>query len=68
MSAEHIKRMWQANPERVAGAFAKVLADFGYPVDQVYVKGELQRLYDGGTPRGGPSMFLARWIKNGIET
>lgn len=67
MTPEEIQALWRENPRAVARAFAATLKDFLYPVDQDYVQAEMERLYAGGAPRGGPSMFLARWIKGGVD-
>ena len=68
ISAEELKELWERDPEHLANALASVLQDFGYTsCTKQYVKVEIQRLYDGGSPQGGPSMFLAEWIEGGIS-
>lgn len=43
-------------------AITKYLTEFGYPLDQQYVKEEAQRLIDGGEIRGGPSLFIKTFL------
>ena len=67
MTAEQIKEAWTNNPDGLAHKLAAGLRGFGYAVTDEWAKAEITGLMAGEAPRGGPSMFLARWIKNGIE-
>lgn len=55
------------DPKAIAQAFARVLRDFGYPVDAAYVGNEIKRLQNGEAAKGGPSMFIKNWLDKGIE-
>lgn len=67
LTANRIKEMWNISPTKLAGALAETLADFGYPVTADWVETEIERLYAGGKATGGPSMFIAKWLENGVE-
>ena len=67
LPAEQIKRAWRLNPGSLAHIMGLTLRDFGYTVADDWVKVELTRLMAGEPAKGGPSMFLAGWIKDGID-
>ncbi len=68
ITAEHIKKEWELDPQNVAKVFAETLRDFGYrSLTNDWVEAEIKRLYEGGEPGGGPSMFLGKWLKEGVE-
>ena len=68
MNAAQIKTMWDKDPNAVAHALSATLRDFGYSAaDDTYVKAEITRLYAGEAARGGPSMFIKRWLDKGID-
>lgn len=67
MTGEQLKALYRSNPASVTRALTKALVDFGYPVTAAYVSGEIDRLLKGEAPKGGPSMFIATWLKDGIE-
>jgi len=67
LTAEQIKRAWELNPDSLAHNMGLTLGDFGYGVTDEWVKAELTRLMAGEPAKGGPSMFLAHWIKEGID-
>ena len=66
LTPERIKALLAADPKRVAFAFQATLRDFGYDVRAAYVETEAKRLLEGGRPKGGPSMFIAGWLKEGM--
>ena len=66
-TANQIKRIWEKNPDSVIKSFTIALAGFGYTLTPDYVEGEIRRLYAGGKPKGGPSMFIDGWLKNGLD-
>ena len=68
MDADEVKKMWEANKSYVAHQFGEALRDFGYAsVTDDWAETEVERLYAGGEAKGGPSMFIARWLKDGVE-
>jgi len=68
VTAEQVKQMWSTSPDYVSHQFGDALREFGYPsIEDVWVKQEIQRLYDGGEPVGGPSMFVSGWLKDGLD-
>lgn len=67
-TANDVKKMWEANKDYVAHQFAQSLQKFGYSsIANDWVKAEIERLYTGGEAKAGPSMFIARWLKDGVE-
>jgi len=66
ITAKHIREIWESDPKNVARHFTAILKDFGYSVTPDYAEDEIRRLYAGGSPKGGPSMFIDRWLKDGI--
>jgi len=68
LTAEQLKRAYQNNPDGTSHALAESLREFGYSsVTDDWVKEEVGRLINGGEPSGGPSVFLAGWLKDGID-
>ena len=67
LTPEKIKAIYETNPQVLARALLGVLKDFGYTVTADYVAVEIKRLYEGGEPKGGPSMFISNWLKEGID-
>jgi len=66
-SAEQIKEAWNTDPDQVAHGFSLMLRGFGYPVDDAWVKAEIERLLAGGEVKGGPSLFIDGWLKEGTS-
>ena len=67
LSAEKLKSQWEKDPSRMALQLAETLQEFGYPVNAIYVKNTLTKIYKGESVTGGPAMFLRGWVKDGIE-
>ena len=68
ISADKLKSDFQVMPKAVSKVLGNALRDFGYSsVTDEWVEVEIKRLLDGGEPKGGPSMFLTRWLKDGID-
>ena len=68
ISGEQLKRAFEAKPKAVSKDLGEALRDFGYPsATDEWVEKEIRRLLEGGKPRGGPSLFLAKWLEEGID-
>ena len=68
LTGDQLREAFEERPEHVAGTLASALKDFGYSsLTTEYVQEEMQRLIAGGTPKGGPSMFLKGWLDEGID-
>ncbi len=68
LTGERIKELFQDDPKKTSHALGLTLRDFGYKTyTDALVKAEIKRLLAGEEPRGGPSMFLAKWLKEGID-
>ncbi len=68
ISAERLTSGFKANPTEIAHALGESLRDFGYPsITDDWVETEIKMLLDGGDPGTAPSMFLFKWLKDGIE-
>lgn len=67
LSAEHLKKAWAGNSYVVVQAFGKALRGFGYTLTDDYIKTEIERYYAGEQARGGPSMFIFGWLKDGLD-
>ncbi len=67
LTGEQLKTIFKENPKTVAKALTATLVDFGYAITEGYVKTEIERLLAGGQPKGGPSMFIAGWLKDGLD-
>ena len=65
--AEQIRAAAKGDPGAVARAFQAVLVDFGYRVDAAYCEKQIEAYFRGDVPRGGPSMFIHSWLKDGME-
>ena len=69
-SPEELKKAFDLDPKRVSHILAKVLHEFGYSdLTDDWVEEEIRSLLEekGETYRGGPSMFLQEWLKEGID-
>jgi len=68
LTAEQLKQAFKNEPDKTAHTLGVSLRDFGYSsCADTWVKSEMERLIKGEQPRGGPSMFLSRWLKEGID-
>ena len=67
MKSAQLKSSFLAEPTKTAHALGVVLRDFGYNVNDAYVEAEVKRLLAGGEKQGGPSMFLAGWLEEGLD-
>ena len=66
-TAERLQKEAQTNPGGLAKAFAATLKDFGYPVDAAYCKTQIEAWQRGEAPKGGPSMFIHGWLRDGMS-
>ena len=67
ITAEQLKVMYKSSPVEVSKSLAESLRDFGYPITDEWVQEEISKLLKGDESAGGPSMFLARWLKDGVD-
>ncbi len=67
LSAEELKRAFKQDPLGISKVLGSALRDFGYSVTDDWVREEITRQDKGEKPQGGPGMFLAGWLKDGIE-
>ncbi len=68
LTAKQIKQAWEKDPKWLAHWAGDVLREFGYSsITDAYVKEELENLYAGGQPKGGPAVFLKGWIDEGVD-
>jgi len=68
MDADEVKKVWELDKNFVAHQFGEALRDFGYSsVTDGWAKAEIERLYAGGKATGGPSMFIAGWLEDGMD-
>lgn len=67
LTADQIKNLFRNEPDKTSHALALTLRDFGYPITDDWVKGEVERLLNNGEPKGGPSFFLKRWLEDGVD-
>ena len=67
LTAKELRHGFESKPQEVAHILGHALRDFGYPVTDDYVAQEAKRLLTGEAARGGPSLFLSRWLQYGIR-
>lgn len=68
MTAEQLKDAFGIAPIGVSRRLADALREFGYSqLTDEWTEQEIKRLLEGGEPKGGPSMFLATWFKDGVD-
>ena len=68
VTVEKLKADFQASPKTVSKMLGNALREFGYTdITDEWVETEIRRLLDGGETKGGPSLFLLGWLKDGID-
>ncbi len=68
VTVEKLKADFQSRPKTVSKMLGNALREFGYTdITDEWVETETRRLLDGGEAKGGPSMFLLGWLKDGID-
>lgn len=67
MEASKLEATWRSNPDSLVLALHEVLVDFGYGVSEDYVKTAIERFYAGDPATGAPSMFIHKWLREGMD-
>ncbi len=67
LSAEHLRRIATEDRNTLVKAFRATLVDFGYPITPEYVGGVITAVLAGEKQKGGPAMFIERWLTEGMD-
>lgn len=67
ITPEQLKKAFSNDPKTTSKALADSLRDFGYSVTDEWVEEETKRLLNNEAPRGGPALFIKRWLEEGID-
>ena len=67
LTGDQLKAAFKRDGAGTARILQKSLQEFGYPISLEYTIKEMDRLVAGGDPKGGPSMFLSGWLKDGTD-
>lgn len=68
VTAEQLKAALVNERAKTISVLGSMLRESGYPVDDDWVGKELEVLEGGDDSyRGGPSLFLKGWLKDGIK-
>ena len=68
ITAQQLKAKWDSDPNALIKAIQGCLVDFGYEgLEFETVSQAIKNFYDGEAPQGVIEMFVAGWLKDGVD-